>query len=103
MARSYAAGSDVAMSRTPLAGNETNRRDYSDLPVFDLITEHDDADTQIVCSAIYRMVCLMSGRPVPQAGRVLKQSKGSTTTPGFDGCFACLAIRVCTRVANPPS
>jgi hypothetical protein len=59
-----------------LAGNETNRRDYADLPVFDLITEHDDADTQIVCSAIYRMVCLMSGQPVPHAGRVLKQSKG---------------------------
>jgi hypothetical protein len=59
-----------------LAGNETNRQDYTDLPVFDLITEHDDADTQIVCSAIYGMVCLMSGQPVPRAERVLKQSKG---------------------------
>jgi hypothetical protein len=49
-----------------LAGLETNRRDYPDLRVLDLITEDEDQDTLNARSAIYRIACLMSGQAVPE-------------------------------------
>jgi hypothetical protein len=70
----YSASDDVAAQITgheqdaivSLAGRAANRQEHADLRVFDLFTEHHDADTRIACSAIYNMVCLMSGQPVPQ-------------------------------------
>jgi hypothetical protein len=69
----WAAGSDVAAqirgreqdAMVALAGHAATRRDYPDLRVLDLLHEHDDGDTLVACSAIYRMVCLMSGHTAP--------------------------------------
>ncbi|WP_439400390.1 hypothetical protein ACRQ5Q_43415 (plasmid) [Bradyrhizobium sp. PMVTL-01] len=49
-----------------LAGTAANRHDYPEIRVFDVLIDQDDSDTQLACSAIYRMVCLKSGRPVSE-------------------------------------
>lgn len=49
-----------------LAGDAANRRDYPNLSVLDLMTENEDADTQNARSAIYRMICVRSGKAVPE-------------------------------------
>jgi hypothetical protein len=48
-----------------LAGLEVNRRDFPHLSVRDIITDTDD-DIVNARSAIYRIVCLMIGQPVPR-------------------------------------
>jgi hypothetical protein len=54
-----------------LAGFAANRREHPHLPILDLITD-DSADMHNVRSAIYRIICLKLGRPVPQDSVAVK-------------------------------
>src|SRR6267142_2682333 len=52
-----------------LAGLAANRHENPRLPIYDVINEGEDADTNNARIAIIKMICLRDGRPIPQ-GRV---------------------------------
>ena len=52
-------------AKVALAGRAVNRRERPSLHVFDLLA-NDDADTTNAASAIYKIICLKTGWPLPQ-------------------------------------